>query len=563
MPIMKIPVFCSLIPTELLVHLGCEPVYLDAEGLKNTPSREYHCAFHENICSYSKVLYDYLLENQNKFDFMIIPASCDAMKKLYNALKQKLPGEKLHFFDMPRCKDGNAAKFLAAEMKKVVDLSAFAISNPAPTGGVGRGQEGSDSPKLAPKLAVLGSNVPLKIFRTCAEKFGFEITLLNHCLSKARPDEKLLWMLQNNDLAGYAGAFLEKNSCPRTNDDRYKETLVKQVREGKFKGMIINTLKFCDFQPFDYIWFKNALEDDLPMLMIEHELTTDNEGQIMTRLEAFFENIQKKLGLQKKRQPGNSGRFYVGIDSGSHATKLVCVDGEENLIASLVVNTGTSVKKSVEKLLEQLKTEYKITKKDIGRMVATGYGRNNITDADDVVTEISCHARGAYHLTRKGGTIIDIGGQDSKAIRLDDKGGVARFAMNDKCAAGTGRFLEVMAAKLEMSLEEFASLAQKASRSVPISSMCSVFAESEVISLIASGVTKESIAKGIHKSIAERTIALAKRIEGAPPYFMTGGVAKNKGLVGELEECLGHKLDIVENPQFSGALGAALIALRG
>lgn len=140
---------------------------------------------------------------------------------------------------------------------------------------------------------------------------------------------------------------------------------------------------------------------------------------------------------------------------------------------------------------------------------------------------------------------------------------MVQFAMNDKCAAGTGRFLEVMAGKLEVSIDKFAELALKASRTVLVSSMCSVFAESEVISLIAAGSSKEEIAKGIHKAIAERTASLARRINGTPPFYMAGGVAKNKCLVAELKKCLGAEIEVIEEPQFTGALGAALFALRG
>jgi len=195
-------------------------------------------------------------------------------------------------------------------------------------------------------------------------------------------------------------------------------------------------------------------------------------------------------------------------------------------------------------------------------LVGTGYGRDNIKGCDATVTEISCHALGAHHRLRRGATLIDVGGQDSKAIKIDEKGNVVRFAMNDKCAAGTGRFLEVMAQKLEVSLEAFSTLAMEARSSVPISSMCSVFAESEVISLIAEGKPKDGIARGVHKAIAERTTALCRRVAGEPPYYMAGGVAKNGGLVQELSRSLGSEVKVLDDPQFSGALGAAIVALR-
>lgn len=289
----------------------------------------------------------------------------------------------------------------------------------------------------------------------------------------------------------------------------------------------------------------------------------------MTRLEAFFEGIRTKLGGNTVRQKENdnsfvtrTGDYFVGIDSGSHATKLVCIDKDKKIVGRYLAPTGTSVKESVQGVLGFL-ADGGIARENIARLVATGYGRNNVEGADEIVTEITCHAAGAYHLLGRSGTIIDIGGQDSKAIKMDETGRVVQFAMNDKCAAGTGRFLEVMADKLRLSLDEFAKMAKKSEEAVPVSSMCSVFAESEVISLIAGGKSREEIAKGIHQSIAERTASLARRINGKPPYYMAGGVSKNECLVGELERCLGSKIDVVEEPQFTGALGAALIALNG
>ncbi len=322
-------------------------------------------------------------------------------------------------------------------------------------------------------------------------------------------------------------------------------------------GIVVNAIKFCDFHHFDYRYLKEHA--GVPALMIEHELEVNSEGQLMTRLEAFFEGLKKNAGIKAK---AGSGKYFVGLDSGSHATKLVCIDGNKNIVARHIVPTGTSVKRSVGEVLKELEGAG-IARKDVKRIVATGYGRNNVEGADEIITEISCHAAGAYHLLGKPATVIDIGGQDSKAIKIGEDGTVRSFAMNDKCAAGTGRFLEVMAAKMDVGLDEFAKLAMRARNTVPVSSMCSVFAESEVISLVAAGASKDEIAKGIHSAIAERTVSLARRINGAPPYYMAGGVAKNKCLVSELKRCLNSDIEVVEEPQFTGALGAALFALKG
>lgn len=426
------------------------------------------------------------------------------------------------------------------------------------------------------KIGIIGSNVYQPPFDEAFARFGFERVYLNQCLDKAKADDDLLKIAFSHDYVRIARGFLAKNDCPRTNDKLRKERLIERIKNGKFSGIIINTLKFCDFYMFDYIFLKEKLGSDFPILNIEHDLMSKDKGQIMTRLEAFFEGIGKRAGRVaptflcppsrsggKSARPGKHGKYFVGIDSGSHATKLVCVDKDLNVLAGDIVPTGTSVNETAKATLEQLFKKTGINHKDVGIVVATGYGRNNVGLADESVTEITCHAIGAHHAVRRGGTIIDIGGQDSKAIRIDDSGNVLKFAMNDKCAAGTGRFLEVMAQKLQISIDEFARLAAKADKSVTVSSMCSVFAESEVISLIAAGKSAEEIALGIHQAIASRTASLVKRIEGAAPYYMSGGVAKNHALVKELADCLGGEITVIKNPQLVGALGAAIYAARG
>jgi predicted CoA-substrate-specific enzyme activase len=192
--------------------------------------------------------------------------------------------------------------------------------------------------------------------------------------------------------------------------------------------------------------------------------------------------------------------------------------------------------------------------------VATGYGRAGIAFAGDAVTEISCHARGAHWLYPEARTIIDIGGQDSKAIRIDAHGGVADFAMNDKCAAGTGRFLEKTAGVLGVPLDEIGAAARAAREDLQISSMCTVFAESEVVSLIAEGRSEADILKGLCQAVARRNEALLKRISAEPPYMMTGGVARNAGVVQAFEALLDAPVYVPDAPELTGALGAAIFA---
>jgi predicted CoA-substrate-specific enzyme activase len=194
-------------------------------------------------------------------------------------------------------------------------------------------------------------------------------------------------------------------------------------------------------------------------------------------------------------------------------------------------------------------------------VVATGYGRNSVDFADKAVTEIICHATGAYFLNPNVRSVVDIGGQDSKVIVLDGHGKVKDFAMNDKCAAGTGRFLEVMARALEVDLDLFGEASLKADNPSRISSLCTVFAESEVISLIAKGEKRENIIAGIHESVASRVAALANRVGVKQPIMMTGGVAKNIGIAKALEAKLGP-MEIFASAQVNGAIGAAVIASK-
>ncbi len=252
--------------------------------------------------------------------------------------------------------------------------------------------------------------------------------------------------------------------------------------------------------------------------------------------------------------------LFAGIDIGSLSTDVVLLDRYGEIAGSAIVATGASTRKACEEAFAKALAEVGAAPSAVVFTVSTGYGREMATSSDLSVTEITCHARGARFLFPEARTVLDIGGQDSKIIRLNQDGRVADFAMNDKCAAGTGRFLEVMARTLEMDLEEMGPRSLLSRNTVPVSSMCTVFAESEVISLIASGTPPEDIARGIHLAIADRISALAERVGLIAPAVMTGGVAKNPGARKALEGKFGFPLLVPADPQLAGALGAALIA---
>ncbi len=249
----------------------------------------------------------------------------------------------------------------------------------------------------------------------------------------------------------------------------------------------------------------------------------------------------------------------VGIDVGSITTKAAVVRNGV-VIADKVVLTGYNARLAGEKVFEEILKEKGIDRGSIDKIISTGYGRNIVGFADKAVTEISCHAAGSYYLDPEVRSVIDIGGQDSKAIAVNDKGRPLDFAMNDKCAAGTGRFLEVMARALEVNLDDFGDFSLKARQPSPISSLCTVFAESEVISLISKGEKRENIIAGIHEAIAARVVAMANRVGFKPRIMMTGGVAKNVGVVRALEQKIGHTIEVSQKSQVTGAIGAAMLA---
>ncbi len=249
----------------------------------------------------------------------------------------------------------------------------------------------------------------------------------------------------------------------------------------------------------------------------------------------------------------------AGIDVGSLTAEAV-IFSDGKVLSYAIIPTGVSSKTAAERVTAEALNRAGIKFDHLEYVVATGYGRISVPFANKQVTEITCHGKGAYFLYPAARTVIDIGGQDSKVVRLGDRGSVVDFAMNEKCAAGTGRFLEVMAQALEVKLEDMAVIARKASRSVPISSMCTVFAESEVVSLIAEGAPREEIIRGLHEAVAERTAGLVHRVGLEKQVVMTGGVAKNAGAVRCLEEKLKVKIIVPEEPQIAGALGAALAA---
>lgn len=258
-------------------------------------------------------------------------------------------------------------------------------------------------------------------------------------------------------------------------------------------------------------------------------------------------------------------RIGAGVDVGSTQTKAVLMsdngDGVQ-LVARALIDTGANVVKAAQAAFDKCCQSAGIAQSDVGFVVGTGYGRYKISFGNAQLTEISCHARGASFLCPGTRTVIDMGGQDSKAISVAPDGAVLDFVMNDKCAAGTGRFLANAAEVMGIGLDEIGPLSLRATRPVKITTVCTVFVESDILSYLAQGKRPEDIMGGVHLAIAKRTLSLARRIEIEPEIAMTGGVARNTGMVHALETVLGRKLLISHDAHFMGAAGAALFALE-
>jgi len=252
----------------------------------------------------------------------------------------------------------------------------------------------------------------------------------------------------------------------------------------------------------------------------------------------------------------------AGVDVGSTATKAVVLD-EDGKVAGLgLCPTGANVVRAAERVFQEACRAAHVEEFDVAYVIGTGYGRYKVPFGHTQVTEISCHAKGAARLFPGTRTVVDIGGQDTKAIRVSPQGEVVDFCMNDKCAAGTGRFLEACAAVLDMKLSEIGDVSMRSTHPLKITNVCTVFVESEIVSQLARGEKVEDILRGVHNAIAGRSVALLRRVGIEAQVAFTGGVSRNGGMVRALEERLGLPINVNDLSQYIGALGAATFALE-
>ena len=547
---------CKYAPVELIQAFGGEARLLDAEAADFSAAETLT---HANLCCHAKAL----IQQAQGEDELVLTDCCDATRRAFDVLDAQKPRRFMFQFDLPHDDNGCARARFARELCRFA--KAYGAYRQSAFSAERFLSACRDNSHLLlpdePFIGILGARVSpqlLGIIRT-----AFPLPVVNLTCSGLRTLEE-----PPVDAAGYsfeqlmdwyAGALLRMTPCMRMTDIAARRTLYENEH---IRGIVYNTVKFCDYYGFEYAELK--AKSRIPLLKIESDYTVTAPGQLTTRLEAFRESLDLTAKPSRTPEPKPINKhLFAGIDSGSTTTNMVVLDANETLLAFSIVRTGPRAQMGAQAALEDVCKQLNIKKEDFAAIVATGYGRNNIPFATDTRTEITCHARGAHFLNPAVRTIIDIGGQDSKIINLDETGHVTGFMMNDKCAAGTGRFLEMMARTLELDMAEMSRRGLTWDKELTISSMCTVFAESEVISLIADNHTDSDIIHGLNKSIAGKTAAMAARAKGQPPYMMTGGVARNRGVVQALEEKLGAKLLISENPDLCGALGAALFALHG
>ena len=539
---------CKYTPVELLAAFGgeCEILNEMPEGFERADQ-----IAHPNLCGFGKSVLEAVLAGHVKE--LILVNCCDTIRSVYDLLEDSGQMDFLYMMDVLHSDGSCSRERVASQLKDLAEAY-----------GAYKGREfdldlfrKAFQPRertREPHLAVLGARMGEELFEMTKKAMPLPVVnescVNNRSVGREEPpagvdfDALMEW---------YAGEILGQLPCMRMLDNTGRKQL---YQDPSLKGIIYHTVKFCDFYSFEYSEIKERA--DVPLLKIESDYTVQSSGQLLTRLEAFAESLS--MDSDGRKEPTMGKGYYAGIDSGSTSTDVVILNKDRVIVAGVIMPTGAGAALGAERALEEALKEVGLAREDIDTVVTTGYGRTAISVGDKSITEITCHARGAHFLDPEVRTVVDIGGQDSKVIRLNEDGTVKNFVMNDKCAAGTGRFLEMMARTMEMSLDEMSKIGLSYKEDITISSMCTVFAESEVVSLIAQNKAPDDIVHGLNKAVAAKTASLVKRVGGEEKYMMTGGVAQNQGLVKTLEERLGTKLVISDKSQLCGALGAALFA---
>ncbi len=561
---------CKYAPIELLAGYGaaCKPVTYEATSFEDADRLA-----HPNLCGFGKSLIAFALKPEVKA--LVLTSCCDVMRRVYDVLDAEQCLDFLFMVDLPHLTGPAERARLASELERLTEAWERYSGEAFDVGAA----LSSFEPPVArqdARVTLLGAHGPESLLKAAESAFDLPVENLtcpggrrvasppaslgraireeacreNCDASTPAPDPKEAF------IGWYAGALLDQTPCLRMADISGRQNLIGTPGQ---RGVIYHTMKFCDYYGFEYLM---ASQDAVvPMIKVETDGTRQSAGQLSTRLKAFDETL---VGMTDtlKFDKGTGPIYVLGVDSGSTSTDAVIVDKDGTPVATVILPTGAKATESAQRAIDSVLEKAGLTRDQITLAVATGYGRDSIPTMDTSITEITCHARGAHALCPEAMTIVDIGGQDSKVIKLDEDGNVVNFVMNDKCAAGTGRFLEMMARTMELPLDEFCTQGLSWKHDVKISSMCTVFAESEVVSLVADDTPVPDIIHGLDRSVASKITSLAKRVKAEPPYLMTGGVANNEGVVTAIGEALGAPVATSEDSQLCGALGAALLGLE-
>lgn len=539
---------CKYTPIELLAAFGAE-----CENLNEMP-KGFDLAeqiTHPNICGFGKTLLEAVMSGKVKE--LVLVNCCDTIRSVCDLLEESGKLDFLYMLDILHT-DGSCSRERTAAQLVALAKAYGAYKQTSFDEEAFRRAFQKPEEWKTPYLTVLGARMGKELFEMAQEAMPYPVRNATCVNNRSVGDETPPEGYDFSELMEwYAGRLLGQLPCMRMMDNTGRKQL---YNDPQLKGILYHTVKFCDFYSFEYAQIKQHA--GVPILKIESDYTVQSSGQLKTRLEAFAESLSQEQGQRKERKMGKG--YFAGIDSGSTSTDVVILDKDRKIVTGIVLPTGAGAAIGAERALQEALKEAGLEREDIDALVTTGYGRTAIQDGDKSITEITCHARGAHYLDPQVRTVVDIGGQDSKVIRIDENGAVENFVMNDKCAAGTGRFLEMMARTMEMDLDRMSQAGLTYEEDITISSMCTVFAESEVVSLIAQNKATDDIVHGLNKAVATKTAALVKRVGGKEKYMMTGGVSKNRGLVRTLEEKLETTLVISDKAQLCGALGAALFA---
>ena len=525
---------CKYAPIEVLESMGAKMERIEPDV---TNFSQAEIRMHPNICSFAKGVLETVMEKD--YEGIILTTCCDSIRRLYDVLKEEFPDKFIYMLDTPRLVKEVGIDLYEQRIRAMIrayeEFSGRSFDEKVfleyLKGKEEPQQNGVKDRSL--NIGILGARANENIGKILEQR-GANVAFDLTCTGVGR---RLFWD-EKEPLKEYARGLLSQFPCMRMEQAANRDELIRRYADS-VDGIIYHTVQFCDNYAYEYAWLKDWLKK--PLLLLETDYTKQSYGQILTRIEAFLESLQKENMQKKGRKPakkmeGKNRMYVLGIDSGSTSTNAVIMDQDRKMKAFSVVRTGAKSGESAEKVLEDVLEKAGLSREDISWIVSTGYGRVSIPFADENVTEISCHGKGAHYFNPQIRTILDIGGQDSKAIKLSENGEVKDFVMNDKCAAGTGRFLEMIARTLEVSLDELGAIALTSTEEIEITSMCSVFAESEVISLIANNKEKNDISNGVCNAIAGKAYGLLRRVGLEPGFMMTGGVAKNPGVVRAVEK---------------------------